>query len=282
MDDLDAARRWYAEDIGAVAPVRSDPRVVEAFATVPREAFLGPGPWQLHSRLNLGATHVTADADPRHLYHDVLVTIEAVSGINNGLPSLWAMVFDALSIRPGTRVLQIGAGTGYFTAILAELVTDSGRVTAHEIEPGLAARAASALAPWPQARVQAGDASAMSALPECDVAVVCAGATHVPPAWLSALAPNGRMMIPMTGANGWGCLMHLVRAGETMPVRSLGPCGFYPCTGARTDANAQALSAAGAGTAQMKAYHMGAPQEGAAVWMQGEGFWISKQPEPAQ
>ncbi|MEL6236888.1 MAG: methyltransferase domain-containing protein, partial [Pseudomonadota bacterium] len=237
---------------------------------------------QLHSRLNLSATHATPDADPRHLYHDVLVTIDAASGINTGLPSLWAMVFDALGIAPGARVLQIGAGTGYFTAILAELVTETGRVLAYEIEPALAVRATAALAPWPQAEVRAGDASATAELPQVDVIIACAGATHLPPVWLNALSEQGRMMIPMTGESGWGFLMHLERKGDALPLRSLGPCGFYPCAGARSPANAKALAAAlDAGTGALGAYHLGAPGEGAAVWMQGAGFWISRRPAGA-
>ncbi|MEM9047470.1 MAG: methyltransferase domain-containing protein [Pseudomonadota bacterium] len=275
--DLEGARRWYAEDIAAVAPVAPGSRVVEAFAHVAREDFLGPGPWQLHSRLDLGRTHLTADTDPRHLYHDVLVTIAAASGINNGLPSLWARVFEALAIRPGARVLQVGAGTGYYTAILAELVGASGRVLAYEVEPDLAARAAAALAPWPQVAIIARDATTAHDLPAFDVLVACAGATHVPADWLAALPVGGRMMLPMTGSDRWGFLMHLQRTPTALPVRSLGPCGFYPCAGARKLDEARALSQAlTAGSGAVKAYQLGAPPKNAAVWMQAAGFWISR------
>lgn len=276
MTTLAEARRWFAADLAAVAPVRDDPRVTRAFATVPREAFLGPGPWDLHSRLDIGRTIPTPDADPRHLCHDVLVSIDAASGINNGLPSLWAMVFDALGIAPGSRVLQIGAGVGYYTAILAELAGPGGHVTAHEIEAPLAARAARALAPWPQARVVAGDATADSGPGPFDVILACAGVTHVPPRWLAALAPGGRMMLPLTGASGWGILMQLTRQGDNLPLRSLGPCGFYPCHGARHDDEAGALTAAFASGRRPGAYRTDAPPtDPAAAWVTGRSHWIA-------
>lgn len=276
MNQLAEARRWFAEDLAAVAPIRDDARVTNAFATVPREDFLGPGPWQLHSRLDIGRTIATPDADPCHLCHDVLVSIDAASGINNGLPSLWAMVFDALRIAPGSRVLQIGAGVGYYTAILAELAGPDGRVTAYEIEGPLAARAARALAPWPQAQVLAGDATADSAPGPYDVILACAGVTHVPRRWLDALAPGGRMMLPLTGTTGWGILMQLTRQGDDLPLRSLGPCGFYPCQGARHADEATALTAALASDRAPGAYRTDPPPEDpTTAWVSLRHHWIA-------
>ncbi|HEY1543798.1 MAG TPA: rRNA adenine N-6-methyltransferase family protein, partial [Xanthobacteraceae bacterium] len=59
----------------------------------------------------------------------------------NGMPSLWARIFDRLGLRPDARVLQVGAGTGYYTAVLAEIVGTRGRVTAVEADGELAERA---------------------------------------------------------------------------------------------------------------------------------------------
>ena len=152
--ELAAARQRYAEELRYVAHVRSD-AVVRAFAAVPRERFLGPGPWRI---LDLRGDDywLTPDADPAHLYHNVLVAIDPARRLNNGEPSLWAFLFDVLAPRPGERARHIGAGTGYYSAILAELVGAGGRVEAIEADPALAERARANLAPWPQVRVDDG------------------------------------------------------------------------------------------------------------------------------
>src|ERR1700757_2799568 len=120
MPDLAQLRRFYAEELRAAAPVRRNESVVEAFATVPRERFLGPGPWRIIPTKWMDAAYVTADADPARLYHDVVVAIDETRNLNNGEPGLWARLFDQLDLRPGERVMQVGAGTGYYSAVLAE------------------------------------------------------------------------------------------------------------------------------------------------------------------
>ena len=89
------------------------------------------------------------DADPRHLYRDVLVALDEARGINNGQPSLWAFLIDQLDNAAGKNVLHLGCGTGYYTAIMAELAGPTGKITAVEIDVGLAGRARAALLPWP-------------------------------------------------------------------------------------------------------------------------------------
>ena len=71
----------------------------------------------------------------------MLVAIDETRGLNNGQPSLWASLFDQLDLKPGERVIHVGAGAGYYSAILAEIVGSTGRVRALEIDPGLAERA---------------------------------------------------------------------------------------------------------------------------------------------
>src|SRR5699024_12650097 len=66
------------------------------------------------------------------------------------MPSFWARNFEHLDIARGERVLQIGAGSGYYSAVLAEIVGPAGQVTAVEVDPALADRARINLESWPQ------------------------------------------------------------------------------------------------------------------------------------
>ena len=150
------ARQSYAEELRFTANVISR-SVVHAFATVPREHFVGPGPWRILSPAHLGDYWTTADANPRHVYHDMLIALDETRGINNGQPSLWAKLYDQLNLSAGANVVHIGAGAGYFSDILAEIVGPRGRVTAIEIDPQLAGRARDNLVPWPQAIVVVAD-----------------------------------------------------------------------------------------------------------------------------
>jgi hypothetical protein len=114
MDDpVATARRWFAEELRYTAGVRS-PAVVLAFATVPRERFAGPGPWRVLSPMSLGAYWTPDAADPRHLYHDVLVAIDEERRLNKGQPSLWAALYYRLRLVAGMHVVHVGAGTGYY------------------------------------------------------------------------------------------------------------------------------------------------------------------------
>ena len=279
--DTDEARRWFAEDIREVAPVVHNSSIIEAFSIVPREDYLGDGPWNIHSRLSIGRAHISASSDPRHLYHDVLVSIVNASGINNGLPSLWAMVFDNLNIKSGGTVLQIGAGVGYYTAILAELVTSTGRVIAYEVEEDLAKRAQNNLRHYAHVEVISGDAEQIDEHPDFDIIVACAGVTHVPEQWLEKLLDGGQMVLPLTGEGQWGILLHLARNGEDLPVKSLGPCGFYHCVGARLPEEEKALSLAFNGidgrNPNIGHYHPGQPKDQKEhAWVIGKSYWISK------
>jgi protein-L-isoaspartate(D-aspartate) O-methyltransferase len=89
------------------------------------------------------------------MYQDLALEIARDMRIPTGLPSLHARCLDACRPVPGEHVIHVGAWRGYFTAILAELVTATGTVRAFEMEPSLAAMAGQALLPWPQVRVEA-------------------------------------------------------------------------------------------------------------------------------
>src|SRR6516164_709215 len=245
---VEKARRRYAEELRFTAGLRSH-AVIRAFATVPREDFVGPGPWRVLSPMALGAYWTTEDADPRHLYHDALIAIDEERRLNNGQPSLWARMYDQLQLREGAHVVHIGAGTGYYSAILAEIVGRAGQVTAIEVDPILAARAKENLAAaWPQATVVAADGFLFQPDRPADALVVNAGVTHFSPVWLDALAvENGRLLVPLTNTEGWGCFPMITRrAGDPCryAARFAGRVGIIPCVGRRDPAAEERLTAA--------------------------------------
>ncbi len=245
----DDARRAFAGAIAATAGVKSR-ALVEAFARVPREDFLGSGPWQIGRLTSPGRYETTPDADPVHLYQDVVVAIDPARSLNNGSPSALARWIDALDLEPGQTVAHIGCGTGYYSAILAELVGRAGRVQAWEVDAELAARSRSLLAPWPQVEVVTGDARTITG--PVDAMLVNAGVTHAPPEWLAALAVGGRLVLPLTvhvPATSWavGIMLRIDRpaAGGTWPARVVSPVGIYDSATARDPAREQQLIAIG-------------------------------------
>jgi protein-L-isoaspartate(D-aspartate) O-methyltransferase len=84
--DVATVRRDFANRIARLAHVRSSD-LVEALANVPREAFVGPGPWKVMRPPFMGEYVETPDADPAHLYDTVVVALDASRYLNNGEPS---------------------------------------------------------------------------------------------------------------------------------------------------------------------------------------------------
>lgn len=274
---LEEARRWFAEELRAICHI-GDERVVEAFATVPRELFVGPGPWRIFHFAD--GYWTTQDADPRRLYHNVLVALDESRGLNIGEPVLWARHFDRIGVQDGSRVLQLGAGSGYYTAILAELVGPTGRVDAIEIDAPLAEAAQRNLAAWTSARVRLGDAS-QPIKGQWDVIVAFAGATTPHGWWLDALADGGRMLLPMTaeGRRG-GFMLRLDRRGDSFSARSAGWVAFYPCAGARSPEDAAAIGRAvtdPVGQQAVRSLRRDPHQADDTCWLHRDGWCLSKQ-----
>lgn len=194
---LDIRRRVFAEEIEAVAGLRT-PVLVDALATVRREAFLRPGPWIVRTEADFGGPpRTTPDADPRHVYHNLVVAIDPARQLFNGQPSLLAMAIDALGVAPGGRALHVGCGLGYYTALMAHCVGPSGRIVAIEADAALADEARANLSAMPWVEVRHGDARDDLREP-FDAVLVNAGVTHPLDWWLDALTPGGRLMVPLT------------------------------------------------------------------------------------
>jgi protein-L-isoaspartate(D-aspartate) O-methyltransferase len=252
--------------------------VVNAFAAVAREQFVGPGPWRIKSPMDLAEYWTTDDDDPSQVYHNVLVALDESRGINNGQPSLWAYLFDHLDLMPGEQVLHLGCGTGYYSAIIAELVGSAGRVTAVEIDATLAQRAQAALADWPQVTMIHADGAGTSFEP-VDAIVASAGATHPPLSWLEALRPGGRLLFPMTTLrDGPGAMLLVKRRAENgFAARFLCRAGFIDFHGVRDPATSRRLAAAlrrDQGAA-VKSLRRDNHREDATCWLHGRGWCLS-------
>jgi protein-L-isoaspartate(D-aspartate) O-methyltransferase len=251
----------------------SNQRLIAAFASVERERFVGEGPWPIF----VGSGYIpTVSDDPRLLYQDVLVGLATDRGINNGQPSLHARCLAACNPCDAESVVHIGAGTGYYSAILASMVGTTGRVLAYEIEPDLALRARANLAQCPNVEV-VGASAAEATLPAADLIYVNAGATHPLAAWLDALNIGGRLVFPLTPNEGFGCMLMVTRRGVASYGASvITRVAFIPCIGARDDAASNALAAAleTQSLKSVKSLRRGTQPDDTA-WCVGAGWWLS-------
>lgn len=273
QDSLRDSRLTYAQAIVPGGGGDANSRLLAAFADTRREDYLGPPPWRL---LSNPAEGPSLTDDPRLLYQDLLVSIAPDRGINNGQPSLHARCIAAGAPTVGDTVLHVGAGSGYYSAILAALVGPAGVVLAYEIEADLAERASAYLRHLPQVQVLARSASD-GVLPFADLIYVCAGATQPLPQWLDALKPGGRLIFPLTPNEGFGGMLMVTRlASGRYAAKMLMRVAFIPCIGARDDADSAVLSAALARQpfdAVRSLRRSDKPD--ATAWCVGQGWWLS-------
>ncbi|MBN8942272.1 MAG: SAM-dependent methyltransferase [Rhizobiales bacterium] len=212
----------------AAASHSADPRLERIFELVPREAFVSPGPW----RIMVGNRYVeTPSADPAYLYQNALVALDAAKGINNGEPYLHAAWIGAAAPQGGETICHIGAGTGYYTALLSMLALPGGKVEAFEIDPDLARQAVRNLEPFEAVSVTTGDATRL-AIPASDLIYVNAGVAAPPAAWMRALRPHGRMIFPWRPAPDVALAVMIRRGEAAFVVEPLMPAWFIPCVGA--------------------------------------------------
>ena len=210
LRELEAEFRETARWTGRAAV---SPRVAAALTKVRREAFVAPG------------SEVAAyENRPLPIGHGQTIS----------QPFIVALMTDLLDLAPEDRVLEVGTGSGYQAAVLAELVRE---VYSVEIVPDLAARAVGVLAAQGYGNVQLKTADGDVGWPErapFDAIIVTAAAPDVPARLVDQLRPGGRMVLPIGPRGGDQELVLLTRDRDGIATRrTILPVAFVPLVGSR-------------------------------------------------
>ena len=186
-----------------------DERVLAAMARVPREEFIPSTYW-----------HAAYDDRPLLLEHGQTIS----------QPLIVAMMTEALGLTGTEKVLEVGTGSGYQAAILAELARDVVSVERYE---DLAERARLVLERLEYRNVEVHLAErtlGWQYKAPYDAMVVTAGAPYIPDALVEQLRSGGRMLIPV-GSRYEQSLLKIIRCGDEVAIDNLGPCRWVPLVG---------------------------------------------------
>ena len=188
------------------------PETLRAMAAVPRERFVPP---EQRSRA----------------YLDIPLAIGEGQTISQ--PTMVAEMTAALRLSSRDKVLEVGCGSGYQAAVLAEAAPDGFVVTVERL-PALAARAEATLRELDYRNVVVELAGSVPGCPErgpYDAILVAAAAPAIPQSLLSQLRVGGRMTLPV-GSREQQELLLVLKTGEGVSISALGPCRFVPLLGA--------------------------------------------------
>lgn len=208
--NLERQHKAFVDSLVASGVLRS-PRVTQAFEQVMRHDFL-PEHLKNHAYVDHAIAVKTRPAPTGKS--------ECISSSTQ--PSLMAMMLEALELDEGMRVLEIGTGTGYNAALMAEIVGPTGHVTSMEIDVQLANSARARF--QNDGRIQVVTADALNAPVEereFDSLIVTASAPDIPVHWTKAIKTGARFAIPLY-VGGVDYLFLGVKSDT-------GLCGFFEC-----------------------------------------------------
>lgn len=188
----------------------TDPLVLEAMEKVPRHRFVAKKQWSV-------------------AYSDHPLPIAEGQTISQ--PYVVALMTQALRLKPGEKVLEIGTGSGYQAAILAELTPE---VYSIEIREKLVERSRKVLKElgYANVRVKHGDGYfGWEEYAPFDAIIVTCAANHIPPPLLDQLKVGGRLILPLGSTTYWQTLTLIEKKADGLDVRHLGSVSFVPMTG---------------------------------------------------
>ena len=213
-------RRELVEQLERSGSLTS-PAVRRAFLAVPRERFI---------------PKVAARDGLERVYRDqAIVTVSDGRGVpasSSSQPSLMASMLEQLDLRPGQRVLEVGAGTGYNAALLARIVGSRGRIVSVELDPATARSARRHLADA-RSSVEVVRGDGREGWPRAapyDRIIVTAAARSVAPAWHDQLVEGGLLELPLVVRDGSAvqAILTLRKEGQALRSVALLPGGFMP------------------------------------------------------
>ncbi len=263
LPDQAALRAQLVQRLRAVGTLQ-DEAVARALATVPRHLFL-PG---------VPLAQAYADtAIPTHWKDHV-----AISSASQ--PAIVAIMLQQLNVAPGMRVLEIGAGTGYNAALLAELVGPSGSVTTLDIDDTIVAESTGHLAAagYPQVRAIATDGAAgWPAGAPYDRIILTVGASDITPAWFEQLREDGLLVLPLW-LGGVELSVAFRKRESALVSESQTPCGFMRLRGEEAGAEQWVALPKGRQLFAEQAAGLAAPVSHLLATRPRLRFWLRPQP----
>jgi protein-L-isoaspartate(D-aspartate) O-methyltransferase len=228
----------YAEGLKAVNVIQS-PAVERAFRQVHRHRLLEtffrpPGP-QAGPPIQHDPGHPRPE-DLEFIYSDTALGTRFVNGMpasSASQPSLVATMLELLDLRPGTRVLEIGAGTGYNAALISAIVADQRLVLTVDLQDDVVEQTRRLLAEAGYGGIQVLLRDGFDGVPErapFDRIVVTVGCSDLSPRWMEQLAGQGLLLAPLAHSGGYPlCLLRKEQGRLTGRVARWS--GFLPVSG---------------------------------------------------
>lgn len=237
--EISAARNAMVDDL-VRRRVITTPALERAFRRVPRHEFLLP-PYAVPT--DVLATDFEETDDPCRVYTDTIVVMDREKRTYSAAPSVTAQQIERLRLGEGMRLLHVGTGYGYYTAIMAELIGEFGTVVGMELDETLAELSAAFLARgvYTTVTVQQGDGA--FGVPEAapfDRILVSAGTADIAPAWVAQLGDDGRLVLPLCPAAprphvmSGGVILTVHKLDQSLSGRIVGRAFFMPLAGAFT------------------------------------------------